>query len=180
MRMLRSLRLASAMLIPVLSLTGAGRCKASDHLDSPTVIADPRADIGDVYAWTSPDHRRLNLVMTIVGHTFSDKLDYVFHVDSGSKFGSTTATTSIVCRFPSAKEADCRVTNADPTHADMDSARGDASASSGLQGRNHRFRVFAGLRDDPFFNNVRGTRAAYEKAALALRDGAAPDAAACP
>jgi len=25
---------------------------AADHLDSPSVIADPRADIGDLYAWT--------------------------------------------------------------------------------------------------------------------------------
>lgn len=37
---------------------------ASDHLDTPTVIADPRGDIGDVYAWMSPDARQLNLVMT--------------------------------------------------------------------------------------------------------------------
>jgi hypothetical protein len=173
MRMLRSLRLASAMLIPVLSLTGAGRCKASDHLDSPTVIADPRADIGDVYAWTSPDHQRLNLVMTIVGHTFSDKLAYVFHVDSGAKFGSTTATTAIVCRFAVTQEADCQV-------GDADRVRGDASVPGGLQGANHRLRVFAGLRDDPFFNNVRGTRAAYQVAATALRNSAVADGSGCP
>ena len=105
--MIRLSRLALATLVPVLSITAAGRCKASDHLDSPTVIADPRADIGDIYAWTSPDHRRLNLVMTIVGHTFSDKVAYVFHVDSGPKFGSTAATTSIVCRFSVTQEADC-------------------------------------------------------------------------
>jgi hypothetical protein len=37
-----------------------------------------------------------------------------------------------------------------------------------LRGLHHRFRVFAGLRDDPFFNNVRGTRAAYAVAAKAL------------
>jgi Domain of unknown function (DUF4331) len=173
--------------LPVaLALTGViwlgaiSSSEASDHLDSPTVIADPRADIGDIYAWTSPDHRRLNLVMTIVGHTFSDKLDYVFHVDSGSQFGSTTATTLIVCRFPSAKEADCRVADADPAHGDMDRAHGDASASSGLQGRNGHVRVFTGLRDDPFFNNVKGTRAAYEVAAAALRHGAVADASGCP
>jgi hypothetical protein len=173
--------------LPVaLTLTGViwsgviSNSAASDHLDSPTVIADPRSDIGDVYAWTSPDHKRLNLVMTIVGHTFSDKLDYLFHVDSGSKFGSTTTTTSIVCRFPSAKETDCRVSDADPSHADMDRAHGDASASSGLQGRNGHVRVFAGLRDDPFFNNVKGTRAAYEVAAAALRHGAVADASGCP
>jgi len=40
--------------------------------------------------------------------------------------------------------------------------------------------VFAGKRDDPFFNNVRGTRAAYQRAAAAVRNGAATDAAGCP
>jgi hypothetical protein len=40
--------------------------------------------------------------------------------------------------------------------------------------------VFAGLRDDPFFNNVKGTRAAYQVAADALRRGVQLDAAGCP
>ena len=155
------------------SVTAAGAAHASDHLDTPTVIADPRADIGDVYAWMSPDSRQVNLVMTIVGHTFSDKLQYVFHVDSGPRFGATSTTTSIVCRFPAGKELECQA-------GDADYARGNASTPAGLQGHNHRFRVFAGLRDDPFFNNVRGTRAAYEKAAAALRNGTAVDAAGCP
>src|SRR5690242_19890421 len=92
-----------------IALVGGGcPAHASDHLDTPSVIADPRADIGDMYAWMSPDARHLNMVMTIVGHSFSDKLQYVFHVDSGSRFGSTTATTSIVCRFPAANSVDCR------------------------------------------------------------------------
>jgi hypothetical protein len=152
---------------------GANSSNASDHLDTPTVIADPRADIGDIYAWTSSDGRHLNLVMTIVGHTFSDKLSYVFHVDSGARFGTTSNTTLIECRFPSAQETACKV-------GDLDHARGDASAAGGLQSHNHRFRVFAGLRDDPFFNNVKGTRAAYDVAAAALHNGAATDAAGCP
>jgi Domain of unknown function (DUF4331) len=166
-------RAALAALAGITLGGGAGAARASDHLDTPTVIADPRADIGDVYAWISPDGRRLNLVMTIVGHSFSDKLRYVFHIDSGTRFGATTATTSIVCRFPADKELECQA-------GEADSARGNASNPAGLQGHNHRFRVFAGLRDDPFFNNVRGTRAAYEKAATALRNGATPDAAGCP
>jgi hypothetical protein len=51
-----------------------------------------------------------------------------------------------------AHTVECRVGN-------VDYASGDASSPQGLQGRKHRFRVFAGLRDDPFFNNVKGTRA---------------------
>jgi len=163
-------RFPLALLSSVLFLSVAARSWASDHLDSPTVIADPRTDIGDVYAWTSPDHRQLNLVMTLVGHSFSDKVAYVFHVDSGKSFGRTTATTDITCRFASASQADCQVSGT------ADRARGDASVTTGLQGQKHRFRVFAGLRDDPFFNNVKGTRAAYAVAARALQG----QTAACP
>jgi hypothetical protein len=137
------------------------------------VIANPQADIGDVYAWTSPDGRQLNLVMTIVAHTFSDILRYAFHIDSGKRFGKTTATTSIICRFSAASAVECQA-------GDADYARGDVNSPDGLQGRNHRFRVFAGLRDDPFFNNVKGTRAAYQTAATALQRGAVVDAAGCP
>jgi hypothetical protein len=60
---------------------------AADHLDTPTVLADPAADMGDLYAWTSADGQRLNLVMDIVGRRFSDQVQYVFHVESGPTFG---------------------------------------------------------------------------------------------
>ncbi len=150
-----------------------GAAHASDHLDTPTVIADPAADIADLFAWMSPDGQRLNLAMTVVAHQFSDRLQYVFHVGSGSRFGETTATTEIVCHFDAANTAECWA-------GDADHARGDASKAAGLEGRNRRFRVFAGLRDDPFFNNVKGTREALNVAAAALQGGAAVDAAGCP
>ncbi|GIL41559.1 hypothetical protein TMPK1_37960 [Rhodospirillales bacterium TMPK1] len=134
------------------------------------MIADPRTDIGDLYAWTSADGKQLNLVMTIVGRAFSDRVDYVFHVDSGRAFGKTSATTEIVCRFPAAGVTSCKVGD--------DEVRGDADRSDGLRGRS--FRVFAGVRDDPFFNNVRGTRDAYNVADAALKAGAKLDRAACP
>jgi len=164
---------AQAAIALIVSMGGTGASHASDHLDTPTVIADPRADIGDLFAWTSSTGRQLNLVMTIVGHTFSDKLDYVFHIDSGKQIGATTATSAITCHFSAANAVDCRA-------GDADVARGDASKPAGLQGANGRMRVFAGLRDDPFFNNVKGTRAAYQVSAAALQHGARRDAAGCP
>ncbi len=123
--------------------------QASDHLDSPKVIADPRTDIGDIYAWMSADGRRLNLVMAIVGHSFSREIDYVFHIGSGPRFGATLASSDIRCRW-----------------------RGAMVCSAG--------RVFAGLRDDPFFNNVKGSRDAFDYAAAALKAGVQRDAAGCP
>src|SRR5690349_17196196 len=96
-------------LAPVMGALGVADARASDHLDTPTVAADPRADIGDVYAWTSPDGRRLNLAMTIVGHSFSDRIAYTFHIDSGQRFGETTASTTLTCRFSASYAARCTV-----------------------------------------------------------------------
>jgi hypothetical protein len=156
---------------------GAAICSipaiAANHLDTPTVIAEPRADIGDLFAWMSPDTRRLNLVMTIVGRSFSDRLSYVFHVDSGKRFGATTQTLTIDCHFTSAQAVDCKA-------GDIDRAAGDASTPAGLESDQRHFKVFAGLRDDPFFNNVRGPRAGYNVAAAALANGTTRDAAGCP
>jgi hypothetical protein len=157
----------------VLGIAGAvAPAMASDHLDSPTVIADPAADIGDLYGWMSPDGRRLNLVMTIVGKQFSDRIAYVFHIDSGQRFGDTRAVTAIDCRFSAQGEIRC-------VGAD-DRVMGLAGRPEGIESVQGRFRVFAGLRDDPFANNVRGTRQAYEVARTALEAGVGHDAAGCP
>jgi len=140
--------------------------QAADHLDTPTVIADPAADIGDLFAWTSADGKRLNLVMDIVGKRFSDQVQYVFHVDSGAGFGTTPASTRLVCQFDTAGAAHCWA-------GAHDRLQGDVSKPEGLVGREGRFRVFASQRDDPYFNNVRGTRTAVDHAGAALRAGTA-------
>lgn len=164
---------AGAFLGAVVAFGAVSDCGASNHLDTPLVTANPQANIGDIYAWTAQDGRHVNLVMDIVGRSFSDKIRYVFYIDSGPRFGKTTATTTIVCRFPDVNVTDCRL-------GSVDHARGDAGVLTGLEGRKHRFRVFAGLRDDPFFNNVTGTRAAYQVAYAALKSGAMADRAGCP
>jgi hypothetical protein len=146
--------------------------RASDHLDSPAALANPAADIADVYAWTSPEGKQLNLVMTLQGHAFSDKVQYVFHIDSGKAFGHTTATSSIVCRFAAANAVKCNV-------GKEDSVSGDPSDPAGLEGRNHRFRVYAALRDDPFYNNIKGLVGAYTTASTAIKNGAQVDGAGC-
>jgi len=161
-----------AVVALMLSTFLAAMVRASDHLDSPATVANPAADIGDVYAWTSPEGRQLNLVMTIQGHAFSDKVQYVFHIDSGKVLDHTTASTSIVCRFPAATAVDCKLGNAD-------SASGDPTNPAGLEGHNHRFRVYAALRDDPFYNNVKGLLGAYQTANDSIKNGAPVDAAGC-
>src|SRR5687767_9437312 len=156
-RMTSKGRLLATLLAGITVVSGLRSAHASDHLDTPTVAMNPRADIGDLYAWTSTDGLQLNLVMTLVGQSFSDVVKYAFHIDSGKRLGVTTKTTTISCRFGKDQQAACRV-----------------------DGTDRQLRVFAGQRDDPFFNNVRGTRAAYQTAAAALKGGVATDAAGCP
>src|SRR5260370_28859500 len=101
--------------------------RASDHFDSPATVANPQADIGDVYAWISPEGRRLNLAMTIQGHTLSDKVQYAMHIDSGKVVGHTSASTMIVCRFAAANAVHCKV-------GDQDSASGDRATRRASRG----------------------------------------------
>lgn len=67
---------AGLAMFGILITMGVRSASSSDHLDTPTVIADPAADIGDIFAWTSSDGKRLNLVMDIVAHQFSDRLQF--------------------------------------------------------------------------------------------------------
>jgi hypothetical protein len=156
----------------ILSIVSVVSARASDHLDSPATMANPQADVSDVYAWTSPDGERLNLVMTILGHAFSNKVQYVLHVDSGKVFGHTSESTFIECSFTDANAVKCKL-------GDADSASGDPTNPAGLEGTNHRFRVYAALRDDPFYNNIKGLLGAYQTANSAIEHGAAVDASGC-
>jgi hypothetical protein len=161
--------LAAAATIAGIGL--AARVEASDHLDTRTVIEDPSLDIGDLYAWTSGG--RVNLVMTIVGHSFSPKAEYVFHIGNGARFGAAEETVAIRCRFPSQASIVCDAPG-------IDRVQGDPRSTSGLESHDGHMRVFAGLRDDPFYNNVRGSRDAYQVAANAIKAGAVTDGSGCP
>jgi hypothetical protein len=164
-------RFAAVLAAVAFATAFAPSAPASDHLDSPASVSNPQADVADVYAWIAPGGRQLNLVMTIQGHAFSDRVRYAIHVDSGKVFGQTSASTAIECRFDAAKAIRCDVGKAD-------SASGDATDPAGLEGHNHRFRVFAGLRDDPFYNNIKGLLGAYQAATQAEKNAVA-DAAGC-
>ncbi|MBC8027471.1 MAG: DUF4331 family protein [Steroidobacteraceae bacterium] len=96
----------------------------------------------------------------------------MFHIDSGTAVAATTTSLSLRCRFDASGTIACHAGN-------RDRAAGDASHMPGVTGERKRFRVFADLRDDPFFNNVRGSRAALNVAAAALA-GTSKDAGGCP
>ena len=152
--------------------------RAADHADGPAATADPTSDIDDVYAWMSPDAADLNLVMTIgrnVPSTFllSNKVQYVFHTTSRASFGATPgAEYNVICEVEVASQVRCWVGN-------DEYLGGDASNPLGIESKDGKVKVFAGVRNDPFFFNLQGLKNVEE-----IVGNAAPslafDAAGCP
>lgn len=160
--------LAGLMLFPAAAL-------AADHGDSPSLAGDPASDIADIFAWTSVDGTRLNLVMTFPAAAFSDQTQYVFHVGSGPSLGVTTDDYSVLCRFDGAQAIECWAGDED------DYVKGDAAGTEGIDGVNDRFTVFAGLRNDPFFFNINGFIAVLDAAKAGVDNGSIDlDVALCP
>jgi hypothetical protein len=166
--------------------------RAADHLDSPRVKAAPEADITDVFAWMSADKAKTYLVMNVspmaaAGTKFSDQIQYVFHLNSQDTYGEKDPTkikhVNVICTFDFAQKVSCWVGAASMTGiatAD-DFVDGDASATAGLTSQNGKMKVFAGLRDDPFFFNLDGFKAAAKAVeGAAAQIGPTVDASGCP
>ena len=125
--------LVAALAVPAL---------AADHLDSPSVQAEPAADINDLYAFVAPDDpAKIILIMTVFPQAgadaaFSDAVNYDFHV---SRMADGT-DRDIRCTFEAAGTFAC----AGPSGA-------AASGNVGETAEGDSIKVFAGLRDDPFF-----------------------------
>ncbi len=156
--------------------------RAADHADAPLISLDPPADIGDVFAWMSPDARQLNLVMGVVRNAtprsrFSDSVDYVFHTSSSASYGvAASPDVDIVCDFNKKQKIRCRIAQGKRKLAQVS---GDASREHGIQTKDGKLRVFAGLREDPFFFNAAGFRETA-RIVTAAADGLSFDAAGCP
>lgn len=128
--------------------------QAADHIDSNSVQADPTADITDVYAWMSSDASKLNLVLNVAPFAtstsaFSDAVQYAFHIQSSASYGGTPSAESlIICEFDAAGVIECWGGGSYVT--------GDPSDTAGITSDDGVLKVFAGLRDDPFFFNLDG------------------------
>jgi hypothetical protein len=152
--------------------------RAADHVDGPRASADPSADITDVFAWMTPDAERLILVMDLVrnadtGARFSDSVQYVFHTTSSPSFGAPASKEeTIVCEFDAAQNVKCWA-------AGEAFVQGDASSPAGLTNDDVTLRVFAGLRNDPFFFNLAGFRETA-RTVTAAAGSLTFDAAGCP
>ena len=121
----------------------------SDHISGPRAIADPVADITDVFAFPAPENpRHLVLIMNVFPYAgpsavFSDAVIYRFRVRPASIASNRRAFAvgadefTFDCTFDvpdgPAQQGRCRMPN-------------DANGGSGKG-----LQVFAGQRSDPFF-----------------------------
>lgn len=144
--------------VVVALLAGASWAPAADHLDGAGMMkpTPSEADITDVFTWM--DGGKVVLVMNVAPlatntSKFSDKVQYVFHTESTAAFGSLGKKMDIIATF----EADQTI---QVWLGDQDYVTGDAKATTGLKSQKGMFTVFAGLRDDPFYFNLDGFKAA--------------------
>jgi hypothetical protein len=135
--------------------------RASDHLDGPRAVADPHADITDVFAFTSPERPgHVVLAMTVVPFapvkdTFSVQVDYVFRVRRVSAPQPLTLDATpldITCVFDDGDGAGQSVTCSGPGGAYATASFGDTSGGN----QQNAMRVFAGRRADPAFFDRQG------------------------
>ncbi len=149
------------------------------------------ADIGDLYAWMTPDHLTVNLAMTVSPaddgtRHFDNSLQYAFHVVShpgasaAAAFGKPGTETNVICTFASDTSIQCWVALGTQV---IDYVTGDPSVSGvGATSADGKIKVFAGTRSDPFYFNLGGFKEAVattEAAGSAGQIGSA-DAAGCP
>ena len=160
----------------------ASRGQAADHVDSPTLAANPMADITDVYAWMTGSN--LNLVMDVSPRddgtrSFGPGVVYVFHLTSKQGLGVATTSgteTRVICKFASSISVECWVVAGNTT---KDYVTGDPSNTAGVTSILGKVKVFAGRRSDPLFFNQTGFTAAIT-AFLGQTIGMPPDGAGCP
>lgn len=117
---------------------------AADHRDGTLATGDPSADLNDVYLFNNPnDPGELILILTVHPDAprdarFSDAVEFRHHIDNGAPDGRQTIT----CRFP---DGGLTVRCAGP------GGTLQVEGPVGQEVRNGDIRVFAGLRDDPFY-----------------------------
>ncbi len=157
---------------------------SADHLDSPAVVADHTIDINDVYTWM--DTGRLVVAVTLypnaptTGALFSTAAQYVIHTTSTANYGNpSSAKFDIICTFAGTTAPQTISCWAGPPPNATEYVTGDPSSTNGLASSDGKFKVFAGLRADPFHFNLLGfknTVATVEGAAggLTFNDAGCP------
>jgi len=139
----------------------------SDHIDGPRQIGDPSADLTDLFAFTSPENpSRTVLAANIfptcgVDAVFSNAINHsivvrrakVAGVGNATKFETADPEIRFSCRFDVLERgpADGRpVQRGTCTMPDGQTLRFLVGDEKGASTSDGNFRVFAGMRSDPF------------------------------
>ena len=156
----------------------------SDHISGPRALADPIADITDVYAFPSPEHaERLVLVMNTLpmaqpSDLFSDGLRYRFRLRPLHRRSPDAAGPPFV---PADEEyvLDCVFTTPDRS-GDEPVQDGTCTSTTGASvsfrvndpqgGAGAGLRAFAGVRWDPFIMDARAALKTLATHELAFTD----------
>jgi Domain of unknown function (DUF4331) len=143
----------------------------SDHFSGPRAIAGPAGDICDLYAFPSPEQPgRLVLVMNVLPRAdpsacFSDAIVCRFRLRpvsmDGESFSVGPEETELVfdCSFDEQQHGRCAPPHGEPFAFELNDQHG-ASADG--------VRVFAGLRSDPFFLDLRALQESMTRGRLAF------------
>src|SRR5579871_4173587 len=136
-------------------LAAATPAFAADHADGPSAtqnLTDLSGDITDVYTFL--DGANVVLIMDVGANAttsskFSNVIQYVFHVNGVTGLSDTSPFSSnVVCTFDASQNISCWLIQ---TSGTVDYVTGNASATAGITSTAGSLKVFAGLRDDPFF-----------------------------
>lgn len=160
----------TALLVAAISLYGLHAVRASDHQDSPTVVARPGADITDVFLYPAPDNPG-NVVLAMdvyplipggmsgsTQYAFDPSVLYQFKI--ASNIANKDYTEKSVIQFTVAGSGQNQTLTmygpAAPNEVGtantlLPSATGTLPFNQPTKLMNNQIQVFAGPRRDPFF-----------------------------
>jgi hypothetical protein len=158
----KAFRTAAALALLGVASTAFG----ADHRDGGSVKLPENiaSDINDVYTFVSAG--KVVLAMTVfpaadANSKFDPATVYVFHVNKHVLFPAPSAgSTDVLCTFNAEGNISCWFE--DSVDGTKDYVTGDASDDSGLVSESGKFKVFAGLRTDPFYFYLDGFNAARD------------------
>ena len=140
----------------------------SDHIDGPRQLADPASDLSDLFAFTSPESADRTVLALCVfpsagpGALFSNVVDYTFVIrpvvvaGTGEKaqFRPGEQEFRFSCRFSALEK---KANHPEPVQRGTCTLPGGqvlelvVNDEQGASGTDKVYRVYAGLRSDPFY-----------------------------
>jgi len=143
----------------------AYQSRAADHNDAPGAFTDNTLDITDIYAFRAPAPNDTNVVLVMnvnpflagspTGNLFSTNGRYQIHIDANDADLADNITATFTFTGAGASQT-WRLEGLTPTAM---AGQVTYSGSTPIVTTQNGIKVFAGLRDDPFFFDLGGFQA---------------------